>query len=833
MFINPYSTRHAMSYRFTDSGAFFQIPLSELCKSLGERLLSIGPPTFMNRMSEHASILTALSLPAVSSLPSLYCLQWTGDGQILLLTKAAVYILTPEAGVAVERSSIIKQAPGIENALNSIKPVGWFRTMIEFDKALFHHWPADCQVSLGSLDPFLRAISPSPSNLTANAGCVVAVLNSNMELTIWGPVKNHLRGQWTKLVDVTAELRAKSTAAEEESALVRTLDAQPTCIEWSPQVDFRLSPTPDLDGSLLATGNRAGSVTFLRLCGNIDESWQVRNTASISISSKWVTHLTWASWKASECHKCETLLACGIADGSVVTVKVVQYLRLTPSAIELTPKYSIEESFEVQDICPCRSDGRGITGMRWICTTERNPILAIFKPGTVHLWSDSSVNGWSGSRTLAIRAPKVSAGSSALCSVSGTAYVRRRDALVFSLSDGSFHVVHALSTAPSLDPSSSDSGLAAERLSLMGRSVFAKAESERMKYKDVNRINGMTAYSENGTFVWIHEASRPTDFSYKHDAKHMSMFVVAQLWKGDAEEQLVNELITCIIAAKACTGQSPIALLRFAFLRLRDPTMLSRAHAALLEVLSPFPQLENIVQVAVPSYTGELTSEVRQQLKKSLSMHLFGWDAVFSQRMKLTVAYFCQRHCEEPQVEESLVKVSNCLFSSIWQHCLRTIIRHIGAVVQLLTPDDIPFILRVIVQASLPNSIPGLKEEADKLLNRARSNILQAESAAASDDGVYESCPACHARIQLEDISVAECPNGHVWARCSITSLILTTPMVRTCIGCGRKALLPLPQVPVGQNWVPEAARSSWLAQDLLEATRRCFFCGNNFVTLV
>lgn len=150
------------------------------------------------------------------------------------------------------------------------------------------------------------------------------------------------------------------------------------------------------------------------------------------------------------------------------------------------------------------------------------------------------------------------------------------------------------------------------------------------------------------------------------------------------------------------TGQSPIALLRFAFLRLRDPTMLSRAHAALLEVLSPFPQLENIVQVAIPSYTGELTSEVRQQLKKSLSMHLFGWDAVFSQRMKLTVAYFCQvrafcvitalflelrlqRHCEEPQVEESLVKVSNCLFSSIWQHCLRTIIRHIGAVVQLLT----------------------------------------------------------------------------------------------------------------------------------------------------
>lgn len=29
--------------------------------------------------------------------------------------------------------------------------------------------------------------------------CVLAVLNSNLELSIWGAVKNHLRGEWVKV----------------------------------------------------------------------------------------------------------------------------------------------------------------------------------------------------------------------------------------------------------------------------------------------------------------------------------------------------------------------------------------------------------------------------------------------------------------------------------------------------------------------------------------------------------------------------------------------------------------------------------------------------------
>ena len=70
--------------------------------------------------------------------------------------------------------------------------------------------------------------------------------------------------------------------------------------------------------------------------------------------------------------------------------------------------------------------------------------------------------------------------------------------------------------------------------------------------------------------------------------------------------------------------------------------------------------------------------------------------------------------------------------------------------------------------------------------------------------------------------------------------------MVRTCLGCSRKALLPPsarhirpPGDKDGQfryllvaediEWVPTAARS-WVVDALLEAVESCLFCGNRFI---
>lgn len=67
--------------------------------------------------------------------------------------------------------------------------------------------------------------------------------------------------------------------------------------------------------------------------------------------------------------------------------------------------------------------------------------------------------------------------------------------------------------------------------------------------------------------------------------------------------------------------------------------------------------------------------------------------------------------------------------------------------------------------------------------------------------------------------------------RCSITSFVLATPSVRTCVGCARKALLPVSATAPGTR-LPLPVQS-WVVQELLEATDRCLFCGNTFVTLV
>jgi general transcription factor 3C protein 4 len=154
--------------------------------------------------------------------------------------------------------------------------------------------------------------------------------------------------------------------------------------------------------------------------------------------------------------------------------------------------------------------------------------------------------------------------------------------------------------------------------------------------------------------------------------------------------------------------------------------------------------------------------------------------------------------------------------------------------------------MRMVVQSLLPGSPPDLSAEGDHL-----SAITQAALSVPAVNTFNELCPACQVEVPLQDITTAACSNGHTWgkscltatllcaypslaARCSITTFILSTPLVRTCIGCSRKAFLPLstPNAPVDQNWLPPAARG-WVVEELLEAVNRCLFCNNSFVNLL
>ncbi|EMD39169.1 hypothetical protein CERSUDRAFT_46938 [Gelatoporia subvermispora B] len=452
---------------------------------------------------------TALSLPAVWAPPSAKCLQWSGDGQILLVTRSAVYILTPDAGVRVGATSIIRQAPELEDSQYGIKQLGWLRTMIEYDKTLAYYWPAECQewgtISLGSVDPTLRAVTPSPSNLTDNACCLIAVLNSNMELTIWGPGRDQIRGKWTKFVDVTAYLRESLPQDSADNVLARTLQAQATCIEWSPQADFNLSPTPKIDGSLLATGNRAGCVVLLRCLRDATLNYAVSSVAVLPIVNRSLNHLAWSPWRTADNTNgiCEAYLACGAGDGSITIVKVTQTLQCTSS---VTTNSEITASVEIQDELANEHDGRIITGMKWLYSPRRGPMLVYCKPGLLNLWSgDTAHDLWSGRRSFALETQKLCGGSSPLCPVSGIEYSTSKDSLVISLSDGSLHVLRSVSLEPQWDNQFSDDGLAGPRMSAVARAVFRQVEPETVQAKDVQSIYGMASYDGQGTYVWIHE----------------------------------------------------------------------------------------------------------------------------------------------------------------------------------------------------------------------------------------------------------------------------------------------------------------------------------------
>lgn len=278
------------------------------------------------------------------------------------------------------------------------------------------------------------------------------------------------------------------------------------------------------------------------------------------------------------------MLSCGVSDGSVNILTVRQTLTSRASLTLFAPDHDVSLSVQEYDVRASGDDGRAITGLRWanirgrsvsfssrsiFCRTNITdltlivqPILIIHKPGVLHLWSAPSVaNTWSGSKAFVLRTQRRSVGSSALSPCSGICYVPSRDMAVVSLSDGSFHVVHKLSTSPTPDPPPSEP-IQSEILSAASRSVFVRAEPEKVSLQDVDRINGMVTYDGCSTFMWTYEyvtfalsiarpricsschsrATRPTDFSYKHDAKHVSTFVVAPLWEEDNDERVLVDL---------------------------------------------------------------------------------------------------------------------------------------------------------------------------------------------------------------------------------------------------------------------------------------------------
>jgi len=69
-------------------------------------------------------------------------------------------------------------------------------------------------------------------------------------------------------------------------------------------------------------------------------------------------------------------------------------------------------------------------------------------------------------------------------------------------------------------------------------------------------------------------ASRPSDFSYKHDAKHNSMFMTAKAWDDTDDDAFIQELSEVLNSAKACPQVSHPSRLRTNSMPLPQPPVL-------------------------------------------------------------------------------------------------------------------------------------------------------------------------------------------------------------------------------------------------------------------
>ncbi|KAF9244208.1 transcription factor IIIC subunit delta N-term-domain-containing protein [Melanogaster broomeanus] len=770
-------------------------------------------------------IYTALSVPTILTHPSIRCLQWSEDGQLCLVTKYAVHIMTPDPGVNFSTRADIKTPISDEQ---SDRPLGWYRTMIECTRGQTHSWPAISQgwgaLSLGSLDVSVRAVACSPSGLTSRGRCVLAVLNSNMEVSLWVASKNHLKGEWSTIQDVTGYMLDLPGLDRDIDEASRTLGSQVMSIAWSGQPHFGIYPAPLVDASVLAVGTRAGSVKLLRFKGNVDSEGMVYLIREAKFSEKWITHLSWSPWFVTSDRKCQSVLAYATDDGAVGLITISQILQTTLDP-GFVPTYALELVSEQQTEAVCAPNKCAVPTLDWIAVPGRNPILVFSKPGVIHLWSwPSSLTQWHGGRVLFIQAQRLSIGSSEFSPVSGLSYVKQRDVLLVSLFDGSLHVVHNFSVEPSWTPTSSEDQLTSEALSQASRAFFAQATPAGIGYMDVNRISGLVSYDLHSTLTWIYESLRPSDFSYKHEARHESMFLTAPFWLLDEDTILRATHETLILMEYTATRSVPLYRLRPLLLHLCNTGRFAELCPSLLEVLNQIPP-DDSPTVVVPPWSQGLGDDLQLQLRRSFATHLFGWDGLLSLRMRLSVADMCWRLCNDPQLRVGCGQVAQNQLVEISYRILRILVRHLTAIVTALTPSDVPFVLRVVVQSRLAGSPLDLSSEAEALSNKVNETIAIDPKIA----GLHELCPACHIEVPLEDVTRATCPNGHSWARCSVTSFILSTSMVRTCIGCSRKALLPVSQSSAtDESWLPIAARS-WVVKELLEAVQRCLFCGNSF----
>lgn len=126
-------------------------------------------------------------------------------------------------------------------------------------------------------------------------------------------------------------------------------------------------------------------------------------------------------------------------------------------------------------------------------------------------------------------------------------------------------------------------------------------------------------------------------------------------------------------------------------------------HLLVLEILQRQILPDDSLLVILPPWTADLTADLRRQFRDSLRVYLFGWNSFLSQRLQISLAAFCQvcfhalincaraelavqTQCEyDYDIQQLFQQAEKAVRDSLWPRLLRVIIRHLVAVLGVLT----------------------------------------------------------------------------------------------------------------------------------------------------
>ncbi|CAE6474838.1 unnamed protein product [Rhizoctonia solani] len=732
------------------------------------------------------SLISSLLLDDSPLCASTDVLQCSADGQISVVTRSAIFIVTPD----------FRASSSSQNGRSSQgNHIGWSKTAIH-DFGTIKAWSDGkaewSTLSLATVENVWQATSWSPSGLNRLGGCLLATLTNNLQLAIWAPIKNPSVGEWTRVADIT-EYQITSYGGEDEITPEDLLKCQSCSIAWSGSCDEGASlPLVGEYHSLLVSGARSGSLYFFRWDSSIDAA---RYCFSFKVADTWIIRLVWSKWKQLDSNSsgfvCASL-ACALSNGSVWVLRVKQ----GPSENEQDEqeRYSITDSTLVIE-----PDSRSITAMAFIeVNPKAQPMLVVAKPGFVTLCnipapSENEMAEDPSLHIVMLSSPRTSLASSAVSTCVGLHYVPSDDSLVVTLAEGSTIVIADVSQKASLREEG-EHRISTCGLSKAVRHITGVAESRPLERVEYARIYGFQSMGTENYALWAQEVLQSYDLSFRIQATYKTRVCLVKLWgpNEDVNTRLATSLGVTLSNHNITTACSPGVILKQLILELSEDDTVVSAAPRLLPLLAPEWGFSNVDQSA----------------SKDSIISTAGDSFISQTQLKLSLVQLLASRARLPEkLKQELESLLKLLIETAAALRIQSVVEHILKSPESDTPESANVLHFIYasqfcpIPSSLSQRFQNMKQQGQEYAQRHgldlnsfsndRESIL--DLSRACDLG--EKCPACQQIVLFQNLAQARCRTGHVWERCATSFRLLISLGSLTCGECSRKTLDHNPQI--------------------------------------